>query len=364
MDVILVQTSFLDDSMEVIDFMEYGRQEVARREASGKFSSAHHLDRALEYLCRFLQGRRLPINEVDGPLVSDWRDFLQGCGLGLGTVRLYVNVLRGVYNRAVRQRMVADSFPFGSLGLCSPAKPQPVLSEDEMARFVSLEVSPCGWQWLTHRFCCLIYHLCGMPPVDLMRLRWSQVDLRRGVLTYSRHKTGNGSVIPITAEAKTILLELRRLYERRHELGDRGWGRLKCVRGWQEGYVFPFIADATDGKATYLEVKNAERMMNGCLKRLGERLGVSGLSLYAFRRSWATTAHSVYKADMGDISRGLCHASVRTTYLYIQRADLGSFHLLAVRMSKGLGRRARQLVTKPPGSPPRGRGKKNIPLFL
>lgn len=332
-------------SAGIVDYFEFAFQEAKRKEDCGKYSSASQLRIALQHLRHFLKGRSLMLADLHSTLVADFCDYLMSLRLSGGTVGLYINALRGVYHRAVKEHMVMDCHPFSDLRLSKPSTSQPTLSEIDMSRFVTLSVKPCSWQWLTHRFCCCSYYLCGMPPVDLIHLPWSQIDLVHNTLIYNRQKTGHGGMLKLSREAKSILLEFKQMYEHRHQLTQHGWDRCKCISTWKDGYVFPFIGTANRVEA-YHQLKNTERIMNHCLKKLGAKINLPHLSLYAFRRAWATTAYVDYKADMSDISLGLGHANVRTTYLYIQQLDHTSFYHLQDKMMRGLRKRVEQLQTK------------------
>lgn len=64
----------------------------------------------------------------------------------------------------------------------------------------------------------------GMRRGELLNVRWSDVDLRAGLLTIPRTKTGISRRIPLTSKAVSILTE------RQHAPGARNEERVFCVK--------------------------------------------------------------------------------------------------------------------------------------
>ena len=283
------------------DFFAFAQCEMNRKSKNGNFSSAENLGCALKCLRRFWGVDSLPFSSFDRVLMSDFRDWLCSEDKKESTVRLYLNLLRQVYNRAVKEGFTEDVLPFSDVRTGTVFYRQPVLSEREVSLVMTAEVKPGTWAERAKHFVCLMYMLCGIPPVDLIFLTWKQIDLKRMTLTYGRKKTGVGTTVRLPRESLAIL----KMYK------DKG----------MLGYVFPFIT-TTDPEKARRQCKNAERQLNRALQNIGRKVGLEcGFRLYSFRRSWASVAHNDHNVPMPVISLALCHANERNTAIYVSRLD-------------------------------------------
>jgi len=307
------------DGGEVVKtgFFSYVDSELCRKRKIGKFSSADNLSFALKCLKDFWDEETLLLSDINSLLVSDFRDWLRSEGKKESTVHLYLNQLKGVYNRAVKEGLVEDARPFSDVQTGNVYYRQPVLSEREVSLIMKAEVKPGSWAETAKAFVCLMYMLCGIPPVDLIFLTWKQVDLKRMTLTYGRKKTGVGTTVRLLRKAIAILKMFK----------DKG----------KLGYVFPFITTTDPGKARR-QCKNAERQLNRALQNLSKKIGLGccGVSLYSFRRTWASVAHNDYDGQIAVISTALCHTNERTTAIYISRSDSSRLFILQETVWKGM----------------------------
>ena len=119
-------------------------------------------------------------------------------------------------------------------------------------------------------------------------------------------------------------------------------------QGWG-GYVFPFIT-SDDREVAYGQYASARRQLARAVGKLGMRAGITTkVTLYAFRRSWATIAHHDYQAPTSVVSVALCHGSELITERYVQRLGTNKqvLHMQEV-MSKGLEQKSRKLKKECP----------------
>ena len=138
----------------------------------------------------------------------------------------------------------------------------------------------------------LSFCLLGINTADLYELS----DYKRGRLSYKRAKTRtrreNGAFISVKVEteAKPIMSKYR----------DRS-----------AGHVFNFHKRYSNSNEFNVNV-------NKGLKMVGAEIGISGLTFYAARHSWATIAYSI-GVDIYTIHKALNHAvsGLRVTEMYI-----------------------------------------------
>ena len=301
------------------DLFRFVEDDIRRMKTLEMFSSAENLRTALNRLKRFLSVSSYPFHKLDTRQVKSYEQYLKMKDLMASSISLDMRVLSASYNRAVEAGVANGPNPFADVRKGNVYYRQPALSRAEMKLLIEAEVTQGGWAELSHDMMCLSYEFCGMPPVDIIFLKWSQINFDTGTLNYSRHKTRVKGTVAISPKAKKILLKYR---ARKHQ------GREKL------GYVFPIITTA-DNEQAFNQYKSALRQINRSLCQLGRRCGLRyRLSTYVIRRTWATIARNEFGAQTNVISLALCHTSERTTSLYISRIDDGKLFELQKLMGK------------------------------
>ena len=146
-------------------------------------------------------------------------------------------------------------------------------------------------------------YLCnGINVNDMMKLKFSNIDSDE--IHFYRSKTLNTSREKKEIEA-LLTPEMKQIIER--------WGNPDKS---PDNYVFPFL----DGYKTPLEqkkrVQDVTRRINKHLKIIGDKLGISGVSTYTARHSYATVLKRS-GANISYISESLGHSNLKTTENYL-----------------------------------------------
>ncbi len=149
----------------------------------------------------------LPAERADGNLmiltpedIRDFRDAELASGKSPNTVNDAVKTLRTSLNKARRQQIL----------LSNPAEAVETLPEDgiEKAVFTASDLtkllSVAGGSW---RGVILFGYYVGANLRDITNLRWSQVDLEKGTVSYSRKKTGRAVMVPLHTQLSDWLLD-------------------------------------------------------------------------------------------------------------------------------------------------------------
>ena len=140
------------------------------------------------------------------------------------------------------------------------------------------------------------FYTRGMSFVDIAYLK--KADLKSGVLTYRRQKTGRRLSIKWEKPMQEIL--------------DR-YGHNDSP------YLFPVIRDTA--KDAVRQYRSAAHFINGKLKELGKRLGLGmPLTMYVARHAWASIARSK-NVPLATISEAMGHDSENTTKIYLASLD-------------------------------------------
>ena len=274
-------------------------EDIARLTSEGRLGTARNYTRTLNSFSAFLGGTDLPFAAFTEPLVEEYNAYLVRRGVVRNTVSFYMRILRAVYNRAVRQRLTEQSFPFSGVYTGIDHTRKRAVEERLIGRLRNLDLSESDALALARDLFIFSYCTRGMSFVDMAFLR--KRDLSGGEINYVRRKTGQ----LMTVHLETCMREIVRRYE---------W------RTRNTPYVFPLLTAEEPGRA-YSQYQIALNYYNRQLKRLSQLLGLEeGLSSYASRHSWATAARN-HRVPITVISAGMGHTSERTTRIYLSSLE-------------------------------------------
>ena len=274
-------------------------EDIARLTSEGRLGTARNYTRTLNSFSAFLGGTDLPFAAFTEPLVEEYNAYLVRRGVVRNTVSFYMRILRAVYNRAVRQRLTEQSFPFSGVYTGIDHTRKRAVEERLIGRLRNLDLSGSDALALARDLFIVSYCTRGMSFVDMAFLR--KRDLSGGEINYVRRKTGQ----LMTVHLETCMREIVRRYE---------W------RTRNTPYVFPLLTAEEPGRA-YSQYQIALNYYNRQLKRLSQLLGLEeGLSSYASRHSWATAARN-RRVPITVINAGMGHTSERTTRIYLSSLE-------------------------------------------
>ena len=276
-------------------FFRFMEEVIARLARLGKERTAEAYTAALRSFRLFRENRDLPMAEIDSALMREYETFLKSRRVCLNTVSFYNRILRAVYNRAVEQGRVAQRSPFRHVytGVCKTAKR--ALPLDAMRRIKELDLTRSPSLDFARDMFLFSFYTRGMSFVDMAYVR--KTDLRNGVLTYSRRKTGQ---------------RLRIRWERcMQDILDK-------YPGNETDYLLPIIRTTGNERRQY---RNCLRLVNNHLKELAVCVGLpANLTMYCSRHSWASIARS-QNIPLSVISEGMGHDSEATTRIYLASID-------------------------------------------
>lgn len=133
----------------------------------------------------------------------------------------------------------------------------------------------------------------GLRAMEALRLRWSAVDLGRGVLTVVEGKGGKTAKVSMSG----------RLVEALRELRGKGTG---CGVGGEDAEVIGGSQAGTWRR----------------LKRLADRAGVEFLGLHSFRHYAGTRLAGETGGNLEAVARHLRHSQLETARTYAKMSDL------------------------------------------
>lgn len=268
---------------------------IARLRLLGKERSAETHRAALNSFARFRGDRDVRISDIDSDLMAAYEAYLTGRNVSMNTVSFYNRVLRAAYNRAVERGLTEQRSPFRHVytGVGKTVKRAIPLQAVRRIKEQDLSGSP-SLEFARDMFM-FSFYARGMSFVDMAYAR--RTDLRNGVLSYCRRKTGQ---------------RLHVKWEKcMQEIVDR-------YPPNAAGYLLPIIRKSGSERTQY---RNAMRLVNNKLKEIARITGIRGnLTMYVSRHSWASIARS-QRVPLAVISEGMGHDSEKTTRIYLASLD-------------------------------------------
>jgi integrase len=275
--------------------LEYMNEQIEALDARGKLGTARNYQRVASSFAAFLEGRDLPFSRLDDRVAWEYSHWLARRGVVRNTISFYMRVLRSVYNKAVKQRLVEQAFPFRDVYTGVDRTRKRAVDEGIVIRLLGLDLDASPSLAISRDLFIFSYCTRGMAFVDIAFLR--KQNVAGGVISYCRHKTGQRLTIRVEPCIEHIV--------KRYETATR-----------DSPFVFPIVC-SEEPREAFRQYQTALGYHNRKLKELAKRAGIEcPLSSYTPRHSWATTARN-RNVPLSIISAGMGHSSEKTTLIYL-----------------------------------------------
>ncbi|WP_303012939.1 site-specific integrase [uncultured Bacteroides sp.] len=277
-------------------FISFTRNLIGQLRQIGKTRTAETYTTTLNSFMRFMNGKDISLNEVDSGFMVEYETWLKSTGVCPNTTSFYIRNLRAIYNRAVEKEMVIQRNPFKHVYTGIDKTVKRAVSLRVIRRIRDLDLSSNPSMDLARNLFMFSFYTRGMSFIDMAFLK--KKDLRNGILSYRRQKTGQQLFIKWEKPMQEIV-------DKYDTAGTP--------------YLLPIIQDpAKDERRQY---KNAAHLVNSHLKRIGKRLGLNiPLTTYVARHGWASIAQSK-NIPISIISKAMGHDSEGTTRIYLASLD-------------------------------------------
>lgn len=266
---------------------------------------------ALKSFINYRCGDDVLLEGFNSDLLMGYEAWLKSRGVSMNTVSFYMRILRAVYNRAVEKGLIDQQHPFRHVytGVAKTIKRAIPFSSIKKLKALDLRNDrPADFARDMFLFS---FYMRGMSFVDMSFLRKN--NLKNGVLTYYRHKTGQ--LLQIKWEKN-----MQEIIDKYNTAGSP--------------YLLPIIK--THGSDERRQYENALHSVNRKLKKLAAMTGLSvNLTMYVGRHSWASIAQSM-NIPIAVISSGMGHNSVNTTQIYLSAIDTSAVDKANELILKGL----------------------------
>ena len=262
---------------------------IAHLREVGRYSTAKsYLDALRSFKC-FCGMEEIPYAYIDKERLLLYQAWLSKRGCMRNTVSTYMRRIRHIYNLAVEAGEVSYI----------PNLFKGVFTGVESKRKKALPLDCLRSLMLCF---CLMFSFSGMAFVDFAHLR--KENVKDGVLSYHRQKSGSFIRVEIPADVRLLLDELAVCTDK------------------DSPYLFPFLSGKKTGEAAYAEYNGALLRFNRDLRSLAETCGVGEpVTSYTIRHSFATTLKE-QDVPIEMISELLGHTSIKTTQIYLKSFSL------------------------------------------
>ncbi len=279
---------------EKVSFYNFMLGIILRREQAQQYhktSTPVNYRRALESFMKFRNGKDISIKKIDSELMIEYESWLKMKGVCKNTSSFYMRILRAVYNSAVDKGFTNDNKPFKKVYTGVAKTVKRAVDLDTIRKIKELDLSNKPKMEFARDMFMFSFYTRGMALVDMANLKKS--DLKNGILTYSRRKTGGR----LSVKWESPMAEIADRY---------------TVSGSE--YLLPLTGKSGDYKGKQLAV-------NDGLHGIGEMLGLPApLTLYTARHSWASIAYQK-SIPISIISAGMGHKTEEITRVYLSTLD-------------------------------------------
>lgn len=274
----------------VLDFMQ---NQIRLMRNVNRLGTALNYEKTMKNFVKFLGGVNLPFSAMTEQVIADYNAFLVQRGMVRNSISFYMRIMRAVYNKAVRQKLVEQSHPFTEVYTGIDRTRKRAVSESVISQLYKLNLAEGTPLALARDIFIFSYCTRGMAFVDIAYLK--RENIQNGVICYARRKTGQLLSVRIEPSIQRII--------------DRYSSALSP-------YVFPILT-STETKPAYEEYQVAINNHNRQLRRLSKMLPAGcKLTSYTSRHSWATAARN-HNVPISVISAGMGHTSEQTTQIYL-----------------------------------------------
>lgn len=283
--------------LRTVFLSNYMRELIEQLRLQGRYGTAANYEKALRVFSKFMGGTELPLTAITGRTIADFNTYLLRRGLLRNSISFYMRILKAVYNKAVRQRLVRQAFPFFDVYTGVDATRKRAIDESFLSRLNSMQLPSGTALALARDIFVFSYCARGMAFVDIAYLL--KADCVNGVISYTRCKTG---------QLLTIRVEptMQRIIERNTSSASP--------------YLFPILT-SDDSAEAYRQYLAALNNYNYQLGKLSTLLNCGcKLTSYTARHSWATAARN-HNVPLSVISAGMGHTSEQTTRIYLAALD-------------------------------------------
>ena len=183
--------------------LDYMRTQIEQLRAANRLETAKNHEKTMSSFGEFLGDVRLPLSVLTEQVITDYNAFLVKRGLVRNSVSFYMRVLRAIYNKAVRQKLIEQQHPFTEVYTGIDRTRKRAVSKSIISQLHRLELDAGTPLALCRDMFIFSYCTRGLAFVDIAYLKKS--NLQNGMICYARRKTGQLLSVRIEPSIQRII---------------------------------------------------------------------------------------------------------------------------------------------------------------
>ena len=227
---------------------DFFTQQIQKLKNDNRRGTARNYSKTLKSLKAFMKNTDSTFNIVTEQFVESYNTFLIQRGVVRNTISFYMRIFRSVYNKAVTQKIIEQTFPFKNVYTGVDRTRKRAVTETVISQLLSIDLKKSKALQFARDLFIFSFYARGMAFVDIVYLKKS--NIQNGYITYVRHKTGQELTIRIETRLQNIINQ----YEKK-----------------DSPYLFPILNTEDENKA-YSQYEIALNYYNRQLKRLSKLL--------------------------------------------------------------------------------------------
>lgn len=283
---------------------EFWEEKIADLIKMGRTGNARAYKDVYTSFFKFHKSKSLKFNQLNADLLFKYETYLRSNGNQDGGIGVKMREIRALFNDAIKKGITSEKYYPFKIYKVSRLKGKNIkkaLKRDDMKLLEELDTSKLPHLINSHNYMLFSYYTGGMNFVDIMKMKWSNIQGDR--ILYKRSKTKGRFSVKILPPVQKVL----DYYRDQRNLTD---------------YIFPILLR---NELTPMQIENRK---NKCLKKFNKDLkeiaslqGIqTNVTSYTIRHSFAT--HLKYAGISTDIiGETMGHQNVNVTRAYLKEFE-------------------------------------------
>lgn len=298
------ETKFRGRKSSKITVSEFWKEKVSDLNRAGRTGNARAYKDVYNSFFKFYKNKNLVFREITPNLLDKYETYLRSHGNTNGGIGVKMREIRALFNDAIKKGVVDQKYYPFKVYKVSKLKGKGIkksLTRDEMKLMEAIDTDKHPHLIEAKNYMIFSYYMGGMNFVDLMKLKWENIQGDR--ILYIRSKTKGRFTVKMLAPVKEIITYYK-------------------TQKRQTEYVFPILLK---DNLTPMQIENRKHKtlskFNKQLKEISKIQGVKkNVTSYVIRHSFATNLkYAGISTDI--IGESMGHHDVSVTKAYLKEFD-------------------------------------------
>ena len=295
------ETKFRGRKSSSVTVSEFWKEKINDFIKAGRIGNSKPYKDTYNSFFKFHKNKNIVFREVTPAFLDKYETFLRGNNNSNGGIGIKMRTIRALYNYAIKSGIVDEKYYPFKIYKISKFKAKGVkkaLIRDEMKLMEAIDTQKYPHLINTKNYLVFSYYMGGMNFVDMMKLKWDNIQGDR--VQYIRSKTKGKFTVKMLEPVKQIIAYYK-------------------AQNRPTKYVFPILLKED---LTPIQIDNRKhktlRRFNKQLKEIAEIQGLEqNVTSYVIRHSFATNLKFAgISTDV--IGKSMGHADVSITQAYLK----------------------------------------------